>query len=922
MEQSEREIRFGEFRFFPERGMLLRHEDAVRIGSRALALLGALAARPGQFVSPAELMKAGWPDTHVDDSNLRVQMSALRKTLDDRDTEDSLIANAPGRGYALRAIAAPAAPHEAQPGAPSHGLPSPATKLIGRAEVVAAGVDRLPKHRCVTLVGPGGIGKTRVAIEIARTMAARADLAVCFVDLAPLASGELVAATAAAALTPGDTTDAPPEKRILHAVRRVPTLLVLDNCEHILDTVASLAALLLNEAPDLRILATSREPLLIDGEATIRLAGLEAPPPDRPPATVAEALAYPAIELLAERAAANAQLDEFDDSDVEDLVGISHRLDGIPLAIELAAARVEAVGLPALAKLLDKQFSVLGEGRRTALPRHRTLTATLEWSFGMLSQQERDILVALSVFQGEFTMDAALAVAQAEPELALKSVADLVTKSLIMVGRRGTAIRYRLLETTRSYCADKLASDARAGDIHRDYANDLIRYLAALRGAGKADPQALIAEFRAIVADVRNAIDWGLKRADDPRLGVKLVVESSPVWLRLSMLAEYARTIESAIDLLSDDPRVDDADLIWLAPSLHKAWYNAFGLSDKVQPLLIKAAKAARKYGDIACELDCLWTLFGTRLTEARYAESLDYARQFGAVAATTGDVARLAMAERILAISLWRGGDFSMSMNHGRNALRSKTEIKDHEKFDLVYRQGVASRANMTGLLWLRGQTDAAIALAHEAIALGLSEDLLGLSYGLSQTIIPLAFWIGDLDLAESHAALLIKIATDNDFGHWVKWGRTYRSAAHRLRHATVESDDAIEQYWSGLDGLHRHILATILPDLPGDLDAENGAAPHWCSAELLRVAGLSLLNAGDGTAARAKLQSACDTARRQGGLGWELRAVNSLAMLDIQDGRPADARQRLDDILPRIAEGAGTADVKAAKSLLAQTR
>ncbi|MDS9468813.1 winged helix-turn-helix domain-containing protein [Paracoccus sp. MBLB3053] len=921
--ERQREVRFGEFRFFFSSGVLLRQDSPVRIGSRARMLLQRLAQSPGETIGYAELISSAWPGIHVDEANLRVQMSTLRRLLDAGSPGPSHIVNTPGRGYSLNCEQLPGPECSPKIGQNVVGLLAPLSTMIGRGEDMAVALDRLQCHRCLSIVGPGGIGKTRLAVSLCWHIAEADDRRICFVDLAPLGSSDLVPATIAATLGGTEELHAPAEQRILTAIRGSPTLLVLDNCEHVLEATAELANTLLQQAPELRILATSREPFLIDGEAVLRLGGLALPPDDPVPASLAEALDYPAIELLVDRAMA-AHGVVFSGQDVPALVRIAQRLDGIPLAIELAASRIEAIGVAALAQALDGQITLLDGGKRSASPRHRTLVATLEWSFDLLSDDERNLLVTLSVFQGEFQLEGAGQVSQTEFESLLRLVSSLVTKSFIIVSRSGQTVRYRLLETTRAFCAARMASRADASEIQRRHAAHLVTELALAIGAGSANAEGN-AELRRIAADVRAALAWGLCEGGDARLAVQLIVESGPLWLRLSMLKDYALIIERAIDVFSTHPELDETDLVWLAPSLHKAWYNSLGLSQKVQPMLIRAIDVARRTGNRSCHLDCLWAMFGTRLTQARYGGALAYAREFQQVAEASGDAAQIAMAHRIVALSMWRDGNLSDAARHGRAALRSNAQMTAHVQLDLMYKQGVTSRANMSNLLWLTGQADAALDLAHEAVTVGLSGDLLGLAYGLGMMIIPLTFWVGDIEQAESLSALLMKISSENDYSYWGRWGRTYQSAVHRLRHGAAAPDDAIDAYAAEMDGLHRHILATILPDQPLEWVTQHDAAevrtaPHWCTAELQRIAALQLLAKGDTEGARAQLAFAFDTARGQGATAWALRIATNIADLERHSGETDAARDMLTETLGRMSQGAKTRDVRRARRLLAE--
>ena len=392
------EIRFGVFQFFPARSVLMKDGKRVRIGSRALALLNALVENAGQFVANDVLMAKAWPSTSVEETNLRVQMTILRRLLDDTTREQSHITNAPGRGYAftspLARLQQDKVSSTPDPEA-LHNLPIPLTPLIGRRDVIAAIVDRLGTRRLISVVGPGGIGKTCVATEVSWRIADERGLRVCFVDLAPLASADFVTGAVAAALHLDYSETASPLDQIIKLLRQSEFLLVLDNCEHVVDEGAALAETLLRGVPKLRILATSREPLRAEGEITVRLAGLDAPQATAEIADLRSASQYPAVELFVERAVAGGDDISLLDADAPLISQICRQLDGIPLAIELAAARIGFLGIAGIAKHLESRFELLAEGRRTALPRHRTMWAALNWSFEGLSENEQMLLTRL-----------------------------------------------------------------------------------------------------------------------------------------------------------------------------------------------------------------------------------------------------------------------------------------------------------------------------------------------------------------------------------------------------------------------------------------------------------------------------------------------------------------------------------------------
>ena len=409
-------VSFGPFRLLAAQRLLLEGGTPVRLGSRAFDILAALVERAGEVVSKEELIARAWPQTFVEEANLKIQVSALRRALGDGQGDNRYVITVPGRGYnfvaplrhdepADTALPPPVAPVSV------HNLPFAMTRMIGREKAVTALVSRLSNQRLITIVGPGGIGKTTLALAVAERMIAGYENGVWLVDLAPLGDPSLVPSVVATALgleTPAE--DLLPG--VVNALRDKQMLLVLDNCEHVIDAAANLAAASIRGAPGVSILATSREPLAIAGEGLYRLEPLRGPQPS-PGLTAADAEVFPAVQLFVERT--TAVVDGFALSDANaPLIGeICRRLDGLPLAIEFAAPRVEVLGVEGLAAHLDNSLPVLRSLRRTsATPRHRTMRAVLDWSYGLLSEDERQFFRALSIFAGGFTVEAAASVAR------------------------------------------------------------------------------------------------------------------------------------------------------------------------------------------------------------------------------------------------------------------------------------------------------------------------------------------------------------------------------------------------------------------------------------------------------------------------------------------------------------------------------
>jgi len=479
------EVLFGPFCLRPAQRLLLEADRPIRIGSRGLDLLIALVERAGELVAKDDLIARVWPDTTVENDNLRTQIALLRRALGDSRGGARYVVSVPGRGYqfvaplirsnAQQPPAPPAASRE-----PPRDLPRRPARPIGRADIVRDLVGRLRRQRFVTIVGPGGIGKTTVALAVAEALATSCQSAVCFVDLGLLSHSRFVMSTLASALGVATSAD-DPTKGVIASLRDRQILIVLDCCDRVIDGATVLAETMLRNCPGVRVLATSREVLRADGEAICRLSPLETPP-DVDGLTAVGALTFPAVQLFVERAASNIDGFELSDADAPVVADMCRRLDGLPLAIELAAEHVHAFGTRGVAALLGDQFRLLMRGRRTVLRRHQTLGATLDWSYETLSDSERAVLRRLSVFAGGFTLEAARAVAPdaatPAPEIT-EIVASLVTKSLLQADVSTASGRYRLLDTTRAYGQEKLAQSGELQSVARRHAEYIRRHFAS-----------------------------------------------------------------------------------------------------------------------------------------------------------------------------------------------------------------------------------------------------------------------------------------------------------------------------------------------------------------------------------------------------------------------------------------------------------
>jgi predicted ATPase len=472
-----------------------------------------------------ELLAAAWPGGTVADANLWVHIAALRKVLGGGADGRGTIKNVIGRGYCFVApverVEMPRRDIAAAAQSVTTRLPARPPHVIGRDRIIEDVAARLPRRRLVTIVGPGGIGKTTVGLAVAGLVADTYRDGVCFVDLAPMGDAGTMLASIAAML--GMAAEGEVETDALIAFlsdRRA--LIVLDNCERMVGPAAALAEAILAGAPGIHVLATSREPLATAGEWIVRLEPLSTPgAADR--RSLAEVMAFAAARMFVERARASGDAFAPTDEDAPLLASICESLDGIPLALELAAGRVDSLGLRAMAENLKGRYRLIMQGRRNAEPRHRTLRSTLDWSYDGLPEREQTLLRRFGVFNAAAPIDSLIAMADGTglaPAEVTEAVANLVGKSLLVGDVGGSVTRYRLLETTRIYALEKLREAGEADMARRLHAAHVLSFS---RDALEDDAERRLVELRA-------ALEWANSDDGDPALAARLAVAAVPLW--------------------------------------------------------------------------------------------------------------------------------------------------------------------------------------------------------------------------------------------------------------------------------------------------------------------------------------------------------------------------------------------------------
>ncbi len=713
-------LEFGRFRLLTRQRELRIGEQPVALGSRAFDVLLVLIEAGGDLVTKEELLARAWPGIVVEESNIQVQISALRKVL---GKDRNLILTVPLRGYRftgeVRVVREPGEVQGGEARLPPTNLPAAMSDFIGREAELATVRELLRHNRLVALVGTGGIGKTRLALEAARALLAEFTDGVWLAELAPLTDPELVASAMHAALGLQSGAGRWTGERLAAALRERKLLLVLDNCEHLIGAAAREAETLLAAAPQLRILATSQEPLGIEGECTLRLRPLEFPAENV--TGLASAERHDAVRLFVARARAADPQFALSEHNAATVSMICRRLDGIPLAIELAAARSAALGIEGLAQRLDLRFHVLTGGRRTALPRHQTLRATLDWSHRLLAEPDRIVLRRLAVFAGSFTLEAAGQVVAdaALPEWEVVGrIAELVDKSLVAADAAGPQRRYRLLETTHAYAMEKLADSGEFGPLarlHARYFHDALD--TALAEWEHTPSDTWLEKFGPEIDNLRVALDWAFGADGDQAIGVELAAASHLLWSLLSLMPEGRARLERATAVLGrETPKALEARL----------WYGYGFLSageprGRAVPALRRAVALLREAGE-PLDLGRALAFYGLNLARTgALAEGLAALEEGRALLSPSAQPKSYALCLTNLAIARTVAGEYEAA----RGCLDEALTVGAASHADFCAWRALIYKAEVQ---FAEGRIEAAIAGAREVIALARASRRTGL--------------------------------------------------------------------------------------------------------------------------------------------------------------------------------------------------
>jgi predicted ATPase/DNA-binding winged helix-turn-helix (wHTH) protein len=953
-------LHFGPFELSSMQRVLRRDGVAVSLGSRALDVLIYLARRPGEVVSKQELINHVWSGVTVEEGSIRVHVAAIRKALGDGQFGNRYIANIKGRGYSFVGTVVPLAggPESRNNGTRLRArLPARPITMIGRDSIVSEVSDKLQNERFVTLLGPGGIGKTTIAMAVGRAAVEEFAGKVYFVDLESLLDPrhvvEAVATSFGLALKSKD-----PSLELVDFVRSQKLLLILDSCEHVIEAVALVAEQLYRETEQIYLLTTSRELLKVEGEHCYRVLPLDFPA-DGLDQTANAALQYSAVQLFVRRMAARAGHVELTNEDAPYVAEMCRKLDGIPLAIELAAGQVAVLGINNTVVRLVSRLEMLRLNHRAAVPRHRTLKATLDWSYNLLSDAEKITLRRISPFVGDFNLAGAryltgeIGVGTGE---IFDAIAGLVEKSLIATRIEEGQAQYRMLETTRAYALEKLERHAEVDELCRRHAEYVAEYLESRRaallaqlkaegGTGHSSPSgrhpiatelgardnkkipmriAAASKHSGQLGNIRTALEWSFGPNGDDDTATRLAAASTQLFLEMSLLIECRIWAERAVIRLRDEHKNSRREME-IYSSLSLALMNSEGSSELVRSALSRALDIAVIQGDFSYELQLLSGLFTYYRGGIDINIALDISSRSKELASKTGDHDDLALADWMFGATHYLAGNHLVALENFKSGLSHSASGWRFRAGQHLFLHNCLLLVGMARCLLFRGQLDQSVEYAMRAIEEGEKANHPATLCRVLSLVLCIYLALADVSRSEQYIVQLSENAEIHSLkpycaiaaglrGQWLLLQNDVRQGIPLLKRAMEELRtqrhevlhmDFICDLGAGLIvmGEYQEALTMIL----SAIDEQLRGGRYLYMPALLRMKGriLASRSADDYPEAERSLLSAIDWAKRQSANLFELKAATDLAELLLKQDRVPEAHEHLGSALERMPAG-----------------
>lgn len=940
MSAADPEYVFEEFRFSPARCVLTYRDKPVVLGSRAIGILAAMLERPREVISKDELLAAVWPEVHVHESNIKVHMSGLRRALRKVSGREDIVKTIPGRGYIFTppVIRIEAGLHTI-PVAPEPFPAAPEKPVFGRDGAVDSVRRSIEVNRATTIVGAGGVGKTTVAQAAVSAMKGAFPDGIYRADLSKVHDGNFVAAALASATGFAPIgTDVLQQLIVGLASRRV--LIVLDSCEHVLNSTAAAVDRLLVGTCNLTVLATSREPLRCKDESVLRLEPLTVPDLETC-LRLEDALAFPATQMLLARAFPDGE-PSLADADGPTLARIAATLNGLPLAIELAGAVAANLGLSAVEAMLSRSIDSLRDLTGSGIPRHVSLGATLEWSYGLLSPKAAQVLRGVSVFRGEFSMSDAIDVVRCEaleaPDI-VECLHGLCAKSLVHQHYNDGEIRYRLLDSTRAFVMNLLDVHGERTRVSTRHADHMLKRL-TMADTESRPPQESYAALASWVHDIRAALAWTLESDDDALLGVRLAVAAMPFWIAQSLLIECRETADRALARLNAMPVPDlwSRARLLLAAAIARSYMPED--ADLCQRTWETALEAARAADDAELLAHVLSGCARSEILAGRHTDAVRHINELSTLAELIEDGWARDESDLLIAMS-------EIYMARYWKALRRLEWLAERQARNLLsFRRDVQLIAprlqlavSFANALWLTGDPKRAGLVAETAVREAQETGHpLSHSHVLTMGAITIAYWNGDIEHASRNAAQLAGLVNRHGLAILQPVSRCLCALTAYAAGEPVDAEELIlaSNALTAMPASQaRPVYLTMIADAlaaTGNISEatvplgvaqarlETSQRESWLVPELLRVRAALMSRSGDREGAEELLLRSLALADETGAVGWSLRSVLSLARLWQEMGREREAASALSTVLDRVDDGVGTRDFDEAAKLLLQ--
>ena len=797
--------------------------------------------------------------------------------------------------------------------------------LVGRDDVINSLANQSVRRHLVTIVGPAGVGKSCVASAIAERTASRYANGTVPVDLASVDDERPLEVALASSLgIPPASSD--PMGSLIAYLSSMELLLVIDNCEHLLGPLAYITEEIIRCAPKIDVLVTSREPLRCSGEWLYRLSPLGVPA-EFPPVSIDQAMQSPAVRLFVQSAARSLSGFTLSAANMTAVAGICRQLDGIPLAIQLVAARVRNFSVEELARAVSRQPLLLARGWRSAnVTHHASLQAALDWTYTRLTEEEQLVLRRLAVFRGPFSLQSAMGIAGVGLEERAHlpdTLLSLAEKSLVSLSPAEPRTPYRLLHVTRSYALEKLIAAGELNTLLRRHASHYCSALSASTQHGApATREEFVDRHRYALDDIRAALEWAFSDAGDPDIAATLTVASLPALFHLCLVEEFQRWINGALEILRRSETTSLIPQVRLHFALGALYLHVGCQPETVMPeSMQRAVDIADRIGDELLTVIARILQIVGHLQSGNPVVAVALLAQLGQFVACASEPLVGAMFDRVSAQAHHFNGDLVKARAHAQRALnyaRQPVAVPIiYSAHSLDHR--ISMRIVLARNAWLEGRADEAVQIANECTELARLDRPFALAQVLALCACPVAFWRGDLTAARSFTEELLQCSRRFGFSANADFSRCYRLVLGGL----AGEDTALLGPAHPANSLQFDHLATVSDQWLNGATlarAEQGQA-GWCTAEILRRHGEMMLRKGEPEvfhAADCRFRQALGVARAQGAHAWEVRICMSLARLHRRGAQYSAALQELEIAYGSLRGGRDDADAVEARGLL----